>query len=221
MNKNDKEKHYLPIRDAETFTGLKQQTLRKLFEENILTGYKTDSGQRMFARQSLCQFCNISSKTEGETNQKANILYARVSSKKQSDDLARQVEFLKSAKPEYADFRVVEDIASGINFKRKGLLEILERCLQGVIGEVVVAHRDRMSRFGFELIKTIIEKAGGSVTVINDEKQTSSEQELAEDLLSIVHIYSCRQMGKRSYKGKKHKNVEITVETDRGAEEVN
>lgn len=218
MNKNDKEKNYLPIRDAETFTGLKQQTLRKLFEENILTGYKTESGQRMFARQSLCQFCNISSKTEGEINQKANILYARVSSKKQSDDLARQVEFLKSAKPEYADFRVVEDIASGINFKRKGLLEILERCLQGVIGEVVVAHRDRMSRFGFELIKTIIEKAGGSVTVINDEKQTSSEQELAEDLLSIVHIYSCRQ---RSYKGKKHENVETSIETNRGAEEVN
>lgn len=215
MNKNDKEKNYLPIRDAETFTGLKQQTLRKLFEENILTGYKTESGQRMFARQSLYQFCNISSKIEGNTNQKANILYARVSSKKQSDDLARQVEFLKSAKPEYIDFRVVEDIASGINFKRKGLLEILERCLQGVIGEVVVAHRDRMSRFGFELIKTIIEKAGGSVTVINDEKQTSSEQELAEDLLSIVHIYSCRQ---RSYKGKKHKNVETTVETNKGAE---
>lgn len=221
MIKNEKKKNFLPIRDAEIFTGVKQQTLRKLFEENILKGYKTESGQRMFARKSLCEFCNINEGQENETNERANILYARVSSKKQSDDLDRQIEFIRSAKPEYINYRVVTDIASGINFKRKGLLDILERSIQGVVGEVVVAHKDRMSRFGFDLIKTIIEKAGGKVTVIDDEKQKSGEQELAEDLLSIIHIYSCKQMGKRSYKRSKDKNIETTNEVDEQSENDN
>lgn len=221
MIKNEKEKNFLPIRDAEIFTGVKQQTLRKLFEENILKGYKTESGQRMFARKSLCEFCNINERQENETNERANILYARVSSKKQSNDLDRQIEFIRSAKPEYINYRVVTDIASGINFKRKGLLDILERSIHGVVGEVVVAHKDRMSRFGFDLIKTIIEKAGGKVTVIDDEKQKSGEQELAEDLLSIIHIYSCKQMGKRNYKRSKSKNIEFTNEVDKQSEDDN
>ena len=83
-----------------------------------------------------------------------------------------------------------------------GLATILDACVQNSIGEVVVAHRDRLCRFGFDLVKQIIEKSGGSITVIDDEKNKSSEQELAEDLLSIINIYSCRQMGKRKYKTK-------------------
>lgn len=217
----ENEKNFLPIRDAEIFTGLKQQTLRKLYEENILKGYKTKSGQRLFSKESLCEFCKISCNSKKTINEKTNILYARVSSKKQCDDLDRQIEFIKSAKPEYINYRVVTDTASGINFKRKGLLEILERSMQGVIGEVVVAHRDRMSRFGFDLIKIIIEKAGGKLTVIDDNKEKSSEQELAEDLLSIVHIYSCRQMGKRSYKGRKNKNINDSIKIKKGSKDIN
>ena len=119
--------------------------------------------------------------------------------KKQSDDLGRQVEYLKGRKPEYNSFVCLEDIGSGINFKRKGLQRILDSCIQGTIGEVVIAHRDRLSRFGFELIKLFVETAGGTITVIDDEQHKSSEQELSEDLMSIVQIYSCRSMGKRRY----------------------
>ena len=108
----------------------------------------------------------------------------------------------------------ISDIASGINFKRKGLQTILDSCIQGVIGEVIVAHRDRLSRFGFDLIKLIIEKAGGTITVIDDTQHKSTEQELAEDLLSIIHIYSCKQMGKRSYKTKQCKGPENKNDTD-------
>lgn len=215
MIKKNAEKNYLPIRDAETFTGIKQQTLRKLYDENILKGYKTQFGYRMFERQSLCEFCQTNSNTDKKVVDKTNFLYTRVSSKKQSDDLARQVEFLKTRKPEYNDYRVIQDIGSGINFKRKGLLEILDASLQGTIGELVVAHRDRLSRFGFDLIKTIVNKAGGKVTVIDDEHQKSTEQELAEDLLSIVHIYSCRQMGRRSYKSKNdNSSTEVNEESE-------
>ena len=78
----------------------------------------------------------------------------------------------------------------------------MDASLQGTVGEIIVAHRDRLCRFGFDLIKLIIEKQGGKITVLDDEQNKSSEQELSEDLLSIVNIYSCRQMSKRSYKTK-------------------
>jgi putative resolvase len=200
MSNKDVEKQFLPIRDAEKFTGIKQQTLRKLFDENLLKGYKTQFGSRMYSRQSLSEFCETDVSNQSNLKERVNYLYARVSSKKQSDDLARQIDFLQTRKSEYVNYSVIQDVGSGVNFKRKGLLELLDSCLHGTIGELVVAHRDRLSRFAFELIQTIVIKAGGKVTVIDDEIQKSTEQELAEDLLSIVHIYSCRQMGKRSYK---------------------
>jgi len=141
-----------------------------------------------------------------------------VSSKKQVDDLARQIDYLKSARTEYSSYIPIIDIGSGINFKRQGLSTILDACMQRTIGEVVVAHRDRLSRFGFELIKLIINKAGGTLTVIDDERNKSSEQELSEDLLSIVHIYSCKQMGRRKYRKRDDiQSVEDQIETIQAA----
>ena len=122
------------------------------------------------------------------------------------DDLSRQLEFL--SKPEYSSYTVITDIASGINFKRKGLATILDACLQRRIGDLVVAHKDRLCRFGFDLIQQLVTKAGGKIIVLEDSTDKTSEQELAEDLLSIIHVFSCRQMGKRSYTSRKVKDVE-------------
>ena len=135
------------------------------------------------------------------------------------DDLARQTEYLQQRRPEYASYISITDVASGINFKRKGLQTILDACLQGTIGELVVAHRDRICRFGFELIESLVQKAGGKITVLDNDGNKNTEQELAEDLLSIVHVYSCRQMGKRSYTNRAIKINQNTVETECSAEE--
>jgi predicted site-specific integrase-resolvase len=124
------------------------------------------------------------------------------------DDLSRQINYIKSQRPEYTSYKFVSDVASGINFKRKGLSTILDLCLQGLVGEIVVAHKDRLSRFGFDLLELIVSKCGGTIVVLNNQGNKSSEQELSEDLLSIVHIYSCRQMGKRSYRSKCNQSVE-------------
>jgi len=206
---NEQKDTFIPIRKAVEFTGLCPGTLRKLADENKIKTYKISCGQRKFSKLSLEKMCSsiIIDKKINDIEKK-NFIYARVSSKKQLDDLNRQVEFIKSKRSEYDSYISITDIASGINFKRKGLSIILDSCLQGTIGEVIVAHRDRLSRFGFDLIKLIIEKGGGSITVIDDQQNKSTEQELAEDLLSIVHIYSCRQMGKRSYKREKSSSSE-------------
>ena len=195
-----KTRRFLSVGAAAEFTGLDVQTLRKFADTKKIKCYRTPSGQRRFDRHSLEAMCDLAPLgKEGPEGEKHNFLYARVSSKKQLDDLSRQVEFIRSGDPRYATFEVVSDVASGINFKRKGLSTILDACVQGTVGEVVVAHRDRLSRFGFDLIDSVVNKAGGKITVLDDHKNKSTEQELSEDLLSIVHIYCCRQMGKRSY----------------------
>ena len=118
-----------------------------------------------------------------------------------------QIEFIRTNKPEYDAYTIISDIGSGINFKREGLSKILDSCMQRNIGNIIIAHRDRLSRFGFDLINIIVQKAGGKIIVIDDERDKSSEQELSEDLLSIIHIYSCRQMGRRKYKNKNKSKI--------------
>jgi putative resolvase len=197
----DDKRKFVSLREAIEITGIGEQTLRKYVDQNRIDSYKTPSGHRKFDKAYLEKMCNsLSNGKKIQDNERQNYIYARVSSKKQSDDLNRQIEFIKNKRPEYASYNLITDIASGINFKRKGLLSILDSTIQNTIGEVVVAHRDRLSRFGFDLIDIIVTKGGGKITVIDDERNKSTEQELSEDLLSIIHIYSCRQMERRKYK---------------------
>ena len=107
----------------------------------------------------------------------------------------RQKDYLKS---KYPNHEIISDIGSGINQKRKGLLSILEQSDKGIVEEVVVAHKDRLARFAFELIQLLLEKNGCKLVVLNEP--VSEEEKLTDDILSIIHIFSCRRMGKRKYK---------------------
>jgi predicted site-specific integrase-resolvase len=199
--------------EAARITSLHPHTLRKYADNDQVKYYKTPSGQRKYDRQSLEKFCNPSIVVhQNKAHPRINYLYSRVSSKKHLDDLSKQTQYLLSYRPEYSSYVSLSDIASGINFKRKGLQTILDSCLQGTIGEIVIAHRDRLCRFGFELLEILVEKSGGKITILDNDGNKSTEQELSEDLLSIVHIYSCKQMGKRSYKEKLTKIIENQTE---------
>lgn len=200
---------FVALGEAVSITGLCPATLRKFADSQMVRSYKTPTGHRMFDRQSLLDMCSSpsgspqSNDDEGDTRQ--NFLYARVSSKHQMDDLARQLEFLQrfATSNKLESCRPLQDIGSGLNFKRKGLQTILDACLRGTIGSVVVGHKDRLSRLAFDLIESLVERAGGKVIVCDDSnKDMSDERELAEDLMSIVHVFSCRQMGKRRYSRK-------------------
>jgi predicted site-specific integrase-resolvase len=154
---NDNKKLFISIKEASRLTGLCAQTLRTLADNEKVKSYKTLSGQRKFDKLSLEEMCSsVSTSSKTSVVERTNIIYARVSSKKQLDDLSRQVEFIKDRRGEYASYKLVTDIASGINFKRKGLETILDACVQNNIGEVVVAHRDRLSRFGYDLIELLV-----------------------------------------------------------------
>ena len=219
MNEIDTE--FIPLRKAVMLTGLHKNTLRKYADTNQIKTYRSKSDQRMFHKPSLEKFCGSSSfnsQSKVSSISKQNFIYTRVSSKKQLDDLSRQIKFLQLRKPEYSNFRILQDVASGINFQRKGLQTILDACLQNSVGEIIVAHKDRLARFGFELIEYIVKKAGGKITVIGNETHKSPEEELSDDLLSIIHVFSCRQMGKRKYRTTKLQSTEDSSENKFGKE---
>ena len=123
--------------------------------------------------------------------------YCRVSGKSQSDDLASQVAYLQK---HYPEAEIIKDYDSGINFNRKGLRTLLERLLRGDKLRIVVAHWDRLVRFGGEVIQFLVEQNGGEVVVLDETVYGSSEEELTADLLAILHVFSCRMYGLRRYR---------------------
>ena len=124
------------------------------------------------------------------------IVYCRVSGKGESEALASQVAYLPK---HYPEAEIIRDFGSGINFNRKGLLSILERILRGDKLRVIVAHRDRLARFGGEVIQFLVDQNGGEVVVL-DQTVYSPEEELTVDLLAILHVFSCRMSGLRRYR---------------------
>ena len=196
-------------KEARKILDVSPSTLRNYTLSNKIVTVKTNTGRNRYNRESLYAFmgieCNEVQKVE------KSICYARVSSSKQKDDLERQIEFFRH---KYPNHEVVFDIGSGINWKRKGLQTILEQSMQGNVKEVVVAHRDRLSRFGFELIEFVLNKSGVKLVVHNNKNDKSESEELADDIMSIVHVYSCRQMGKRRYVKKNQRNKEDKAKSD-------
>ena len=191
---------YIHIREAKKIIGVSSQTLYNWDKQGKIRTIRLPSGARLFHKQDIYEISGI----HPDIGPKEKIVYCRVSSKKQMDDLERQKGILQS---QFPDYKLVTDIASGLNWKRKGLQTLLEQAMQGHISEIVVAHKDRLCRFGFELIEFIFQRCGTKITLLDHKTSQSSEQELAEDILSIIHVYSCRQMGKRRYKNKKDKVI--------------
>ena len=137
---------------------------------------------------------------EQQIQQWKKIIYARVSSKKQQDDLHRQIQFLRQ---KYPNHEVVKDIGSGINYKRLGFKRILEGISTGTIQEVVVAQKDRFTRFGFDLFEWIFQQHGANLICDKkDERDVSSEEELTDDLMSIITVFTARYYGRRNYQPK-------------------
>jgi excisionase family DNA binding protein len=192
---------FVPLNNVIKELGLSKNTVRQLADRGVIRTYRTEGGQRRFDLQSVREYI----RGEQEAQKRGqSILYCRVSSAKQKDDLERQIQFLRALFPEH---RVISDIGSGINFKRPGLKTILELAMQGNLTELVVAHRDRLSRFCFDLIEWIITRNGGRVIVKDEDdgQQHSPEAELTEDLLSIITVFSCRIQGRRRYNNRKRK----------------
>jgi putative resolvase len=178
---------------------------------------ETPRGKRLYDVEQFVKK-QLPTDDEKESNvEKQKICYCRVSSIGQKNDLERQITYMQEQYPKHS---IVSDIASGINFKRKGLRAILELASQGVLSEVVVAYRDRLCRFAFELIEWLLHSNGVKLVVLNESLDSSGNNELVEDLLAIVNVFNCRNNGKRKYKNPKGKEKQTQEDTKNASEPV-
>jgi len=193
----DKKTTYLPPSEAAKLLGVHPRTLRLWEIRGQIKAVKTPTGIRRYDVESYVQGHVQTEQTDLRNGgDRTTVTYARVSSRGQKADLDRQVAYLISL---YPNSESITDIGSGLNFRRKGLITLLERVCKGDIRRIVVAHKDRLCRFGFDLIKWQCEYNGCEIVVLNQDN-LSPERELVEDILAIIHIFSCRLYGLRKYK---------------------
>lgn len=185
-------KKYVTPKEAAAHYGVNISTLRRWDNEGKLDSIRTPGNQRRFCIDD-----------EGPKN-KPTVAYARVSTHSQRDDLDRQVEFLRS---KYPNAELVSEIGSGLNFKRRKFLKILERICASDISTLVVAYADRAVRFGFPLIEWLCQQNGVKLVVLN-QRNLSPEAELVEDILSILHCFSARLYGLRKYQKQVSKAIQ-------------
>lgn len=196
------EGQWLRVNEAARYYNISNYTVRKWADLGKLPSRRTPTNQR--------QIQIIENSDPGP--ERTDYIYVRVSSYKQKDDLARQKTFLSQKFPFHS---VISDVGSGLNFKRRGLISLLEHIQDGTVGQIVVTSRDRLCRFGFELIEEIARYNGSKILVL-EHNDDSPEGELAADLLDIVQVFCCRRNGKRRYKDQTVKNP---VETEPSSEE--
>ena len=181
----------LKAKQASEYYNVSISNLRKWARDGKIPVKQTKGGQYQYIIKDENQECpeQISE----------NIIYARVSSKKQFNDLQRQGDKLQRAFPE---FTLIKDVGRGLNFKRKGFIKILELLFQRKINKVVVANKDRFSRFGFEFFEWMFQQFGATLEVIqtNSNTELTSNEELANDIMEIITVFTARFYGSRRYK---------------------
>ena len=180
--------------------GVSVQTLRNWHKNGeLIPSHITNGGSRYYSSDQLDKLLG---KTKSAKSRKV-IGYCRVSSNKQKDDLARQIENMQIyLLAQGKEFEIISDIGSGINYKNKGLNSMLNMVMDSEVEKIVVLYKDRLVRFGFELIESICTKFGTVIEIVDITDKTE-EQELVEDLIQIVTVFSCRLQGKRANKAKK------------------
>jgi len=196
-------KEYMKGSEASEYLGIHQRTLYQWEKKGLIETIRTDSNMRLYNVKKYLKNKSISDESIDidkldEINGKLKIAYVRVSSEKQKDDLIRQKKLIKELYPNHL---VVEDIGSGINFNKKGIKKIIDLAIEGKIKEVVVLHKDRLARIGFEIIEHLINKySNGKIIIISKKDRESPEEELAKDVLEVMNVFVARMNGLRKYK---------------------
>ena len=190
---------YYSSKTVTQILGVTAQTLRNWDKEGKLKpSYVKSNGYRYYSEDSILSYTQ-----ERKTKKNLNVIgYARVSSKKQADDLDRQVNNLKTyLDSKYTDYEIMTDIGSGINYTKPGLKKLIEKINRKEVDLIVVLYKDRLLRFGFELIEYFAELNNVKIEIL-DKIDKNQDQELVEDLVQIVTVFSCKIQGKRKAKTK-------------------
>ncbi len=190
---------YYSTKKVTEILGVTAQTLRNWDKEGKLKpSYVKSNGYRYYSEESILSYTQ-----ERKTKKNLNVVgYARVSSKKQSDDLERQINNLNTyISSKYDSFDIITDIGSGINYNKPGLKKLIEKINKKEVDLIIVLYKDRLLRFGFEIVEYFAELNNVKIEIL-DKIDKNQDEELVEDLVQIITVFSCKIQGKRKTKTK-------------------
>lgn len=191
---------YVSIGRAAKALGVSISTLRRWEETGRIVAEHTEGGHRRYDLAKL----RPELFRAAEVSQRRTVAYARVSSHDQKDDLERQKQVLELyCSSQGWTFEVIADLGSGMNYQKKGLKKLLDSIICGEVGRLVITHKDRLLRFGAELVFAICEAKEVEVVILNKGEDTTFEEDLAKDVLEIITVFSARLYGSRSRKNQK------------------
>ena len=199
------ENRLVKIGAAAKMLGTTPGQLRK-WEANgeLLPARKTQGGTRYYAIADLFGRSAAASPAAASPEEPLTVCYARVTSHDQKADLDRQQAALEAyCATKGWRTRVIRDLGSGMNYRKKGLQELLELILHRRFERLVITHKDRLLRFGAELVFRLCELQGIEIVIVHQGEQPSFEEELAQDVLEIITVFSARLYGSRSHQSKK------------------
>ena len=187
---------FVKIGEAAKLLGVSVQALRNWeVEGKIMPSHRTPGGQRM---SDLAELLGVNDLTY------PTLAYARVSSSDQKKDLERQHAVLEAFCDKNGwQAEIIRDLGSGMNYNNQGLGRLLELMVHGQMSRLVITHKDRLLRFGAEIVFRICELKGIEVVIINKSKQPSFEEELTRDVMEIMTVFCAKLYGRRSHKSKK------------------
>jgi excisionase family DNA binding protein len=184
----------ISIGEAAKLLGVTVKTVRVWEKSGRFKSYREGNGHRRYI---------ISELLGSKKGQDLTVAYARVSSHDQKADLERQKLVLESYCASHGfDFEIISDLGSGMNYKKKGLIRLIKLICSNQVDRLVITHKDRLLRFGSELIFSLCEIFGVEVIIINKSEESTFEEDLANDVLEIITVFSARLYGSRSHKNK-------------------
>ena len=204
--------NYKP-KDFAELLGVSVKTLQRWDRDGILKANRTPTDRRYYTYDQYLQFKGI----QTENDIRDTVIYARVSTRNQKDDLQNQVEFLKqfcNAKGIIVN-QCIEDFGSGLNYNRKKWNRLLDEVMANKIKAIVISNKDRFIRFGYDWFEKFCEKFNTKIIIVNNETLSPNE-ELVQDIISILHVFSCRLYGFRKYKNQIKEDEEIAKELQNG-----
>lgn len=204
--------NYKP-KDFAELLGVSVKTLQHWDRDGILKANRTPTDRRYYTYDQYLQFKGI----QTENDIRDTVIYARVSTRNQKDDLQNQVEFLKqfcNAKGIIVN-QCIEDFGSGLNYNRKKWNKLLDEVMENKIKTIVISNKDRFIRFGYDWFEKFCEKFNTKIIIVNNETLSPNE-ELVQDIISILHVFSCRLYGLRKYKNQIKEDDEIAKKLQNG-----
>lgn len=184
--------------------GKSVKTLQKWDRDGILKAYRSPSNRRYYTHSQYLDYIG-----ESRTEIKSNVIYARVSTRNQIDDLKNQIKYLEKYCLDNGIpiSNIYSDFGSGMNYSRKKWNTLIDDCFEGKIDKIIISYKDRFVRFGFDWISDLLYRLTGTQIIIVENISTTPENELIQDLISIIHVFSCRVYGLRKYKKKLEKEI--------------